>query len=107
LHVNFSIVGKLNERLCKVYTGEIVMAIMKMHEQRIMHRDLKPENILIDENLHIKIVSSLILCVLITKFRSTSVTLRNSTIVSIDSPQTLGTHALSEKLVSLISISTC
>jgi serine/threonine protein kinase len=46
---------KLNEKVVRFYTCEIIIAIEFMHKKGIIYRDLKPENILIDTNGHIKI----------------------------------------------------
>ena len=52
--------GRLSEQLARVYAAELVSGLRNMHEAGIMHRDLKPENVMIDEDLHLKIVSSVV-----------------------------------------------
>ena len=40
--------GKLEKDVCVFFAAQIVEALMKVHEMKIMHRDMKPENLLID-----------------------------------------------------------
>lgn len=39
---------KLKESLVRLYIAEIVIALEKLHENRIIYRDLKPSNVVID-----------------------------------------------------------
>ena len=50
-----NILGKLNYKLAKFYSAEILSAIIYMHKEDIYHRDLKPENIGLDEFMHLKL----------------------------------------------------
>ena len=47
--------GKLNYKLAKFYSAEILSAIIYMHKEGIFHRDINPENIGLDEFMHIKL----------------------------------------------------
>jgi serine/threonine protein kinase len=44
-----------DEELVKLYTMELVLAIIHIHEKDAVYRDLKPENILLDKDGHIKL----------------------------------------------------
>ena len=48
--------GKLDEKKIKFIISELVIAILKLHENKIIYRNIKKENILIDEKGHIKLV---------------------------------------------------
>eukprot|EP00892_Ulva_mutabilis_P008167 jgi/Ulvmu1/5722/UM024_0075.1 len=47
--------GFLPEAVAKVFTAEIVLALMHLHALGIAHRDLKPENILLDSDNHCRL----------------------------------------------------
>jgi len=47
--------GTLDEKFCKFYLAEMIMALEHLHSKNILHRDLKPENILIDGKGHLKL----------------------------------------------------
>ncbi len=49
--------GKLDIRLVRLYTAQLVHVLEYLQTMEIMHRDLKPQNIMLDENYNIKIVS--------------------------------------------------
>ena len=48
--------GKLNENKIKFIISELVITLLKLHENKIIYRNIKKENILIDEKGHIKLV---------------------------------------------------
>ena len=41
--------GTLEEDLCRIYSAEILLALIHLHERRIIFRDLKPDNVVISE----------------------------------------------------------
>ncbi|XP_038723036.1 serine/threonine-protein kinase AtPK2/AtPK19-like isoform X2 [Tripterygium wilfordii] len=45
--------GLFREDLARIYTAEIVSAVVHLHGNGIMHRDLKPENILLGADGHV------------------------------------------------------
>lgn len=47
--------GFLDEPVAKIFTAEIVLALIHLHSLGIAHRDLKPENILLDSDNHLRI----------------------------------------------------
>ena len=47
--------GIFAEDLCRLYTAELVLALVHLHAADIVHRDLKPENILLDVEGHIRV----------------------------------------------------
>jgi serine/threonine protein kinase len=49
-------IGKLDEKLAKIYAAEIVLVLETIHTNNVMHRDLKPENIMLNDDLHLKVV---------------------------------------------------
>ncbi|CAG7837784.1 unnamed protein product [Allacma fusca] len=44
-----------NKETCRFYAGEILQALIHLHNLKIVHRDLKPENILLNEFGHVLI----------------------------------------------------
>ena len=49
--------GKLNEKLIKIYTKQILKALLFLHnELKVVHRDIKCSNILLDKNGIIKLI---------------------------------------------------
>lgn len=44
--------GTLEEDLCRIYSAEILLALIHLHERRIIFRDLKPDNVVISEEHH-------------------------------------------------------
>ena len=60
-----SILDRLSEELSRFYAAEITLALKSMHSKSIMHRDLKPENVLLDQNLHLKIVNTLLTLIIL------------------------------------------
>ena len=44
------------ESQCKIYAAEILLALIYLHEKKIIYRDLKPENIMLDSDGHLKLV---------------------------------------------------
>jgi serine/threonine protein kinase len=57
----FFSLGKLDIRLVRLYTAQLVHTLEYMQGLEIMHRDLKPQNLMLDENFNIKIVSKQLL----------------------------------------------
>ena len=51
--------GKLDIKLVKFYTAQLVHTLEYLQKNEIMHRDLKPQNLMLDENYNIKVVSIL------------------------------------------------
>jgi serine/threonine protein kinase len=49
------------KNLGAIYAAEIVLVLETIHTNNVMHRDLKPENILLNEDLHLKVVSIVII----------------------------------------------
>lgn len=47
--------GKLNVKVTREFTMEIINALEYLREHNIVHRDLKPHNILLDDTFHIKL----------------------------------------------------
>jgi len=47
--------GKLNVKVTREFTMEIINALGYLREHNIVHRDLKPHNILLDDTFHIKL----------------------------------------------------
>lgn len=47
--------GLFEERLARVYSAELALALGHLHGLGIIHRDLKPENVLLDAEGHIKV----------------------------------------------------
>ena len=54
-HIENTHNGKLQPDLVKLYAAEIALALMYLHENKIIYRDLKPTNILLDSEGHIKL----------------------------------------------------
>ena len=50
------LIGKLDIRLVRLYTAQIVHALEYLETKKIMHRDLKPQNIMLDNNYNIKLI---------------------------------------------------
>ena len=48
--------GKLDEETIKFIISELVIALLKLHEKKIIYRNIKKENILIDDLGHIKLI---------------------------------------------------
>ena len=46
---------KLNEKVCRFYTAQVILALEYLHHVGIIYRDLIPENILLDSRGFIKI----------------------------------------------------
>ena len=46
----FFSLGKLDIRLVRLYTAQLVHTLEYMQGLEIMHRDLKPQNLMLDEN---------------------------------------------------------
>ena len=46
----FFYLGKLDIRLVRLYTAQLVHTLEYMQGLEIMHRDLKPQNLMLDEN---------------------------------------------------------
>ena len=44
---------RFSEARCKFYSGQIILALMHLHNNKIIYRDLKPENILLDDDGYI------------------------------------------------------
>jgi serum/glucocorticoid-regulated kinase 2 len=44
-----------SEKVCAIYTAEIVLALEYLHENGIIYRDLKPENLLLCKDGHLKL----------------------------------------------------
>ncbi|KAF8906401.1 kinase-like domain-containing protein [Mucidula mucida] len=47
--------GRFSENQARFYLSEVIVALVFLHDRRIMYRDLKTENILIGRNGHIKL----------------------------------------------------
>jgi serine/threonine protein kinase len=47
--------GAFSEPICKVYTRQLLEALIACHQQGVYHRDLKPENLLLDDNFTLKV----------------------------------------------------
>lgn len=52
----YGTIGKLNEKIVRVYAAQLISVLDYLQTQRIMHRDLKPHNILLDENFNLKVI---------------------------------------------------
>ena len=48
---------KLDVKVVKLYTAQLVKTLAFLQEMKVMHRDMKPQNLMLDENWNIKIVS--------------------------------------------------
>jgi len=55
LFFHLSKLRRLNEKLARLYSAEIVLALGHLHSRGIIYRDLKPENILLSSDGHIKL----------------------------------------------------
>lgn len=55
LHNKLITCRKIDEIYVKIYTKQIIAAILYLHNSFIVHRDIKPENILLNENDIIKL----------------------------------------------------
>ncbi|CDW77165.1 3-phosphoinositide-dependent protein kinase-1 [Stylonychia lemnae] len=49
-------IEKLDERLVKYYTAQLISVLDLLQKNNVMHRDLKPQNVLIDENFNLKVI---------------------------------------------------
>ena len=47
--------GRVEEKVARFVTAELILAVEYLHRNNIIHRDLKPHNILIDTHGHIKL----------------------------------------------------
>ena len=56
-----SIIGRLDIRLVRLFTAQMVHVLEYLQKMQIMHRDLKPQNLMLDEKYNIKVVSSYLL----------------------------------------------
>lgn len=45
-------VKTLPEAVCRLYTAEVLSALVYLHDQRVLYRDLKPENVVLDDGNH-------------------------------------------------------
>jgi len=43
---------KLQESISQLYTAEILLALIHLHDRKTLFRDLKPENVVLDERNH-------------------------------------------------------
>eukprot|EP00932_Pfiesteria_piscicida_P002066 SRR837773.12010.p2 GENE.SRR837773.12010~~SRR837773.12010.p2 ORF type:complete len:379 (-),score=128.68 SRR837773.12010:168-1163(-) len=46
---------RLDDAVAKMYAAEILLALIHLHDRRIVFRDLKPDNIVLDEENHAKL----------------------------------------------------
>ena len=47
---------RLKEKIAKIYSAEIILALEDLHSKNIIFRDLKPDNIVLDESGHLKLI---------------------------------------------------
>jgi serine/threonine protein kinase len=46
---------KLNVKVTREFTMEIINALAYLRDHNVVHRDLKPHNILLDDSFHVKL----------------------------------------------------
>ena len=47
--------GKLEEKIVKKYTAELILALDELHKAEIIYRDLKAGNVVLDKNGHARL----------------------------------------------------
>lgn len=47
--------GGFDERLAQLYTAEILLALIHLHDRNVVFRDLKPDNVVLDDEDHAKL----------------------------------------------------